>query len=402
MTQLPTPSKPEVLRWVETHLGHLASDDVSPSGRFRGGQQAADDALAAYDVEGYAGRRNEVWPADRRGASGLSPYIRYNLLTLDRVWSHVEGGPQRDVAKFRDELMWQEYARHVYARLGTATRTWIRFAVEANTSWDRVAWDREMACLDLVIKELLTDGWLVNQTRMWLSAQWTVREGRHWRAGEDAFFRQLLDGSRAANRVGWLWTAGGGTGKPYGFSRWQVQKRAPGLCDTCALCNECPIAGRPPAPDITRVEEPPFLRADPDPEATAGPAAVASSGEPEAVWMTAESMGTADPAMAARPVLPVVFVFDEPLLASLRLSGKRLVFLTETLAELATHRSVEIHLGRPAEVLSDRPVAVTFAPVPGFRRLARVVSPVEMHPYPWLRRPVGGSVASYSQWRKTH
>jgi deoxyribodipyrimidine photo-lyase len=36
----------------------------------------------------------------------------------------------------------------------------------------------------------------------------------------------------------------------------------------------------------------------------------------------------------------VVFVFDEPLLDRLRLSSKRLVFLVETLADLAGRRTV--------------------------------------------------------------
>ena len=80
-------------------------------------------------MTGYARRRNEVWPESRRGASRLSPYIRHGLLTLPRVWSHVAGGPEEDVAKFRDELRWQEYARHLYARMGTATRRSLRYSV---------------------------------------------------------------------------------------------------------------------------------------------------------------------------------------------------------------------------------------------------------------------------------
>jgi len=36
------------------------------------------------------------------------------------------------------------------------------------------------------------------------------------------------------------------------------------------------------------------------------------------VWLTAESLGDADPALAAHADLPAVFVFDEPLLARLR------------------------------------------------------------------------------------
>ena len=119
------------------------------------------------------------------------------------------------------------------------------------------------------------------------------------------------------------------------------------------------------------------------------------------VWLTAESLGDDDPALAANPELPVVFVFDEPLLDRLRLSGKRLVFLAETLADLADRRNVEVHLGSPGEVLVDRSPAVTFAPVPGFRRLSRKIDIAELHPFPWLRRPRGGSVASFSQWLRS-
>ena len=47
--------------------------------------------------------------------------------------------------------------------------------------------------------------------------------------------------ARAANRLGWQWTVGALTGKPYGFSRWQVEKRAPGVCAGCELRRACPV-----------------------------------------------------------------------------------------------------------------------------------------------------------------
>ena len=77
-----------------------------------------------------------LWPRSRCGATPPAairccrrataaparcrPYIRHGLLTLPRVWAYVEGGPARDVGKYRDELLWQEYARHLYARVGRA------------------------------------------------------------------------------------------------------------------------------------------------------------------------------------------------------------------------------------------------------------------------------------------
>lgn len=412
-----------VTRWVTEHLGHLLAEepaDAEPSPRFRGGQQAADRALAAFDVTGYAANRNEAYPTGRRAASGLSPYIRHGLLSLPEVWHAVAGGPDQDVSRFRDELLWQEYARHWYARLGTATAASQRHLVIpatdlASESDDdgpespaeaTAGWDEDMACLELTVGELEDDGWLVNQTRMWLASHWTVRLGRDWADGEDYFFRHLLDGSRAANRLGWQWVTGAGSNRAYGFSRWQVERRAPGLCADCELGSNCPIDRWPDDPDLDPITPNPLLATDPDPESTAGPAAVERGDEhradtaPEVVWLTAESLGTGDPALAANPELPVVFVFDEPLLAGLRLSAKRLIFLAETLAELGHDRDLTVHLGDPVDVLAGRPLATTFAPVPGWRRRAARLNVVETHPWPWLRRPGAGPIGSHGAWRR--
>lgn len=415
-SQLPLPGITGAAAWVAEHLGDLTLEGpagVAPSPRFRGGQSAADAALAAFDVAGYARMRSAVWPPSRRGASGLSPYIRHGLLPLPRVWRVVAEGRaagDRDVAKFRDELLWQEYARHLYARLGTATRRPLRHRMAAHASWQE-PWPREMACMDAVVGELERDGWAVNQARMWLASQWAVRAGHPWRAGEDLMFAHLLDGSRAANRLGWQWTVGGATGKPYGFSRWQVEKRAPAFCKRCALQQACPIQEWPADQPAGKAEQDERLRSDPDMDETTGPrevqrrasgtsSATAGTSEPEAVWLTAESLGDADPALAAHPELPAVFIFDERLLAQLRLSGKRLVFLTESLADLAARRPVEIHRGDPVAVLAGRAVAATFTPVPGWRRRAATIAPVELHPWPWLAWPRAKSVASFSAWRK--
>ena len=257
-----------------------------------------------------------------------------------------------------------------------------------------------MACVDLAVTELHRDGWLVNQTRMWLASQWTVRGGWDWREGEDQFFAHLLDGSRAANRLGWQWTVGTGTGRPYGFSRYQVAKRAPGLCDGCPLASDCPIEAWPDADPGPAVETEPLLRRSPTGAEAGGPERPVLTADPEAVWLTAESLGLSDPALVAHPDLPAVFVFDEPLLARLRLSGKRLVFLAETLAEIGESRRLQVLLGDPRHLLSDRRLAVTFAPVPGFAERTEWIRPATVHPYPWLLRPSNGTLTSFSAWRK--
>lgn len=455
---LPTPEtgRDEAERFVAEHLdGLFCEDTVVSSPTFRGGQSAADVALDRYSVTGYAKSRNEAYPVTRRGASRLSPYIRHGLLSLGRVWDAVEGGPYTDVKRFRNELLWQEYARHWYARLGPATGSALRkthpdYEPDYDPDYDPTqlpagdaagdssgdagggsgggpflgpvdgtqgsdGWDQEMACLELTVGELEEEGWLVNQTRMWLASHWTVRSRQPWRQGEDFFFRHLLDGSRAANRLGWQWTTGIGSNRAYGFSRWQVEKRAPGLCASCEVAVDCPIYTWPDEPELVKVEANPLIGATADMARHYGPRAVHRAGlriadgdevpqnrreEPDAVWLTAESLGVTDPALAANPDLPAVFVFDRPLLVSLQLSSKRLVFLVETLAELALHRSLEVHLGDPARVLRGRPLATTFAPVPGWRRRAGKLDVVEVHPWPWLRTPTTGTVGSFSAWSK--
>ncbi|MDA2987831.1 MAG: deoxyribodipyrimidine photolyase [Actinomycetota bacterium] len=406
MTSLPvpelTPDRAGVVQWVSDHLGDLASGDPSVA-PVRGGQQAADAALHAFDVTGYARRRNNVLPERARGASGLSPYIRHGLLQLPRVHEFVAGGPSDDVEKFRDELLWQEYARHLYARLGDATKRSLRYSVREDGPPEHNPWDTQASCLQESWQELTQSGYLTNQARMWLASHWTVREGWGWRDGEDLFFRHLLDGSRAANRSGWQWTVGALTGKPYGFSRWQVRKRAPELCDRCPLSSNCPIEDWP----DEEIPEPrsfvdPRMRRDEDVEASAGPQRPITLTEPEFVWITAESLGDDDPALQANPDLPVVFVFDEPLLRRLRLSYLRLVFLAEALADLAERRTLRIYRGDVSEVLASiGPFAVTFTPVPGWRRVTATAQPSQVHPWPWLRRPHAGSITSFTAWSRS-
>lgn len=363
--------------------------------RVRGGQTAADAALAALDITGYAASRSEVFPRERRGASVLSPYIRHNLLTLAEVWQHVSDAPRRDRDKFRDELLWQEYARHVYARLGIRMFENLRFAQDDTTVGN--GWEGDLACVAMVLDELHEDGWLVNQTRMWLASHWTVRNGKGWRHGQELMYRELIDGSRAANLLGWQWTVGSATGKPYGFARWQVEKRAPGLCGSCALKNACPIEHFPEDQQLAMLDGDPLLTHDPDVARTTGPTAPVQLRTPEVVLLTVDSLGDADPALAANPELPVAFVCDARALKKLQLSSKRIFFILETLQDLAHRRNLSVYIGDPTEFVASNAVAITHAPVPSFTRLEGIA---ELHPYSWLTAPHQHSVQSFSAWRQ--
>lgn len=410
--RLPTPVRGSESEWVTEHLHGLysgpARDANASHQELSGTQAAADRALAALDLRRYASDRNQVLPVKARGATRLSAWIRHGFLSLPEVAAAAEHAPgsSGDRTKFIDELWWQEYARHVYARLGPKMAHPLRFRppglpVLRDAGDPDQIWDRKMLCMDTAREELETEGYLVNQTRMWLSSHWTVRHGADWRDGEDWFFRHLLDGSRAANRLGWQWTIGAGTGKVYGFARWQVNKRSPGLCARCPLASDCPIEDWPDAEELEPVQADPQLRQDSSVYATAGPEAVLTTNTPQVVWITAESLGDTDPALRAHEDLPVVFIWDEALLTGLQLAGHRLVYLTQRLAEIGSERDLQIWRGNPTEVLDSMSVATTFAPVPGFRRINRDLQIAELHPWPWLARPKDQTVASYTAWRKT-
>jgi deoxyribodipyrimidine photo-lyase len=395
VSELPTPAFDAAAEWVTEHLGHLVCDpgaDARPARR--GGQRAADASLAALDVTGYAKRRSQVHPPASRGATVLSPYIRHGLLTLAEATDAAHDAPSADRRKFVDELWWQEYTRHLYARVGTRNRSALRRQPTVGSpTWSEPI-DDEMVCLRSVRDELEQTGWLVNQTRMWVASHWSVRAGHDWRVGEEWMFRHLLDGSRAANRYGWQWSIGSMTSESYGFSRWQVERRARQWCTTCPLATACPIEDWPTASAGAPLDDT-LLRSGPD---LAGPDEAAVTASPDEVWLTAESLGARDPALVAWPDLPAVFVFDEPLLERLRLSAKRLVFIVESLAELAEQRTVRVVLGDPVRDLAGRALASTFAPVPGYRDRATRLDIVATHPYPWLVRPAGGDVRSHSAW----
>jgi deoxyribodipyrimidine photo-lyase len=330
-----------ILEIIEQDFAGLYSGELGLSS-IKGGQTAADQALANLDITNYAQNRSEVLPKNKRGATVLSPYIRHNLLTLTQVFRAVKDAPYKDREKFRDELLWQEYARHLYARIGKRLFENLRFDVDYHTQGD--GWNREMNCINTVLTELETDGWLVNQTRMWLASHWTVRNNKGWPFGQERMFQELIDGSRAANLLGWQWTVGAGTGKPYGFARWQVEKRAPELCQKCPLNTNCPIQNFPDEITPRQLEKDLLLDSDPNLEKTTGPLTPIKNQEPEFVLLTIDSLGDADPALAANPDLPAVFVFNEPALKKLQLSARRIGFYLETLKDLQQRRDLKVFL----------------------------------------------------------
>ncbi len=215
---------------IQKHFRDLCCDDFTYP-FLSGGQSNADNALNQLNIDKYATKRNNVYPKDSRGSSYLSPYIRHGLLSLSDVWKAVEKFEYKDRTKFQDELLWQEFSRHLYAIIGKKSRKYLNYKVEKPQSNANIY--KNMNCVSTIEEELEKTGYMVNQTRMWYASHNSLRVGNDWNQYEDYMFQHLLDGSRFANRLGWHWVMGSQTGKPYGFSKFQVEKRAPQLCNNC-------------------------------------------------------------------------------------------------------------------------------------------------------------------------
>jgi len=361
-----------------------------------GGQSNADNALNQLNINKYATKRNNVYPANSRGSSYLSPYIRHGLLSLSEVWKAVEKFEYKDRAKFQDELLWQEFSRHLYAIVGKKSREFLNYKIEKpNSNPDNY---KNMNCITAIEEELEKTGYMVNQTRMWFASHNSLRVGNDWNKYEDYMFQHLIDGSRFANRLGWQWVMGSQTGKPYGFSKFQVEKRAPQLCNICELKHNCPIQEWP----QTIISEKINTEFKIEEQKVFGPKEIKenNSTPPSFVWITGESIGDSDPAMSYYHELPVIFIFDKELLRKLQLSTKRINFLIDSLKEINSKRELQVYMTNPEDYLQNKNFASTFAAVPKYKKITKHNIPSVEFPTQRLAEPINFYPTSFSSWRK--
>jgi len=384
-------------KFIADNLQEICIDDAAASPMFRGGQSHAESKLKEIQVDGYSKGRNHVYPADRRVNSGLSAYMNTGLLSITDVWHSIKG-PKVDVDQFHEELLWQEYARHWYAVLGETSLKGTQREIRTEKRKENLnsALDQQMGCVELTTSELEEDGWLTNESRQWLVSLWCSTAQKSWQSGAEYFYQHLLDGSAAANRLGWQLSAGVSSSEPYKLTRWEVEERAAGLCASCELAAKCPIETAAESPVYIDTE---FSYIDSlDAVDYFGPQKADSKDQPELIWLNTDSMGNSDPTLEKFPELPIAFIFDKPDLMKLKLSSKRLIFWTEIISELATQRKIEIYFGNPIEILKGKKLATTYIPKPRFREISDQLNVVFLAPWKWLLEPKTTKVESFKSW----
>ena len=392
--------------FLSAALAHASDGVADPDlSAFPPGRRAGLERLRRFNVGRYAGSRN--FAGEKRGVSGLSPYVRHGLVTLPEARDHAIAAPGNPF-KFVQELAWREYWRHVLDRQGRGAYGDVEAPKHhhhraAGLPDALVRAETGLACVDEPLTELQATGYMHNHARMWFASATTHLMQRHHAPGAALFAEHLLDHDPASNSLSWQWVESSFAHRPYIYDRGNVEKWAPGLCDRCPAgrTGDCPFEAsyselaRRLLDDAQR--EPPEPAGEigagygaPEPERR--PEVSAGEGSGAVVWLHASSLGVADPALAATPTDAVVAILvDGPHVANVPHAAKRLAFIARSALETAHDlrsegRDVRLAVADPAEaLLSLGPAAVhvTDEPDPWVResitRLGGLARPVRRH-----------------------
>ena len=137
---------------INSHFLDLCCDEYTEP-LIRGGQSNADLALHNLDISNYSKLRNNVYPKSKRGSSYLSAYIRHGLIDLKEVWKYVERFKYEDKTKYRDELLWQEFSRHLYAIVGKKSKNYLNYSI--NSAHSKNIDTQKMNCIKTIKKDFI-------------------------------------------------------------------------------------------------------------------------------------------------------------------------------------------------------------------------------------------------------
>ena len=218
---------PSSLPLAQLQLLPQLSWDAGLAATWEPGAAGAERRLQAFTdsaIADYAARRELPAVA---GSSRLSPHLHHGEISVRQVWHGAQltagtaGG--EGAAKFRDELIWREFAAHLLHHFPHTPEQPLR-AEFAHFPWQQQqallrAWQRGLTGVPLVdagMRELWSTGWMHNRVRM-IAASFLVKNLRQpWQAGARWFWDTLVDADLAANTLGWQWVTGcGADAAPY-------------------------------------------------------------------------------------------------------------------------------------------------------------------------------------------
>ena len=163
-------------------------------------------------LKDYSSQRNyDFGPKSRENTSILSKYISHRIINeYDLVREVLSQYNLQKVDKFIQEVFWRVYWK---GWLEHRPEVWRDF-VDSDPTYSEEEYKKAIngetgiECFDDWVKELKTENYLHNHTRMWFASIWIFTLNLPWELGARFFMKHLFDGDAASNTLSWRWVAG--------------------------------------------------------------------------------------------------------------------------------------------------------------------------------------------------
>ena len=160
----------------------------------------------------YSSKRNyDFGPKSRENTSNLSKYISHRIINeYDLVREVPSQYNLQKVDKFIQEVFWRVYWK---GWLEHRPDVWRDF-VDSDPTYSEEKYKKAIngetgiECFDDWVKELKSENYLHNHTRMWFASIWIFTLNLPWELGARFFMKYLFDGDAASNTLSWRWVAG--------------------------------------------------------------------------------------------------------------------------------------------------------------------------------------------------
>ena len=177
-------------------------------------EKASEDKLKFIQkgLRDYPSKRNyDLGPESRENTSNLSKYISHRIINeYDLVKEVLSQYNLQKVDKFIQEIFWRVYWK---GWLEHRSEVWRDF-VDSDPTYSEEEYKKAingetgLECFDDWVKELKTENYLHNHTRMWFASIWIFTLNLPWELGARFFMKHLFDGDAASNTLSWRWVAG--------------------------------------------------------------------------------------------------------------------------------------------------------------------------------------------------
>ena len=163
-------------------------------------------------LKDYSSQRNyDFGPKSRENTSNLSKYISHRIINeYDLIREILSEYNLQKVEKFIQEIFWRVYWK---GWLEHRPEVWKDFVNSSPTYSEKdymkaINGETGIECFDDWVKEIKTENYLHNHTRMWFASIWIFTLNLPWELGARFFMKHLFDGDAASNTLSWRWVAG--------------------------------------------------------------------------------------------------------------------------------------------------------------------------------------------------